>query len=278
MKHGNIVDPETAKRIVDEIRANVFANGRANDFLFQLRPVIWPEALAQEALQEGIKGNAFISPQRQLAHLVCQPEGMHVYVHMPQYVFKTGEFGSMMTMEYFADYYGNVTHEKLPVIFTYGDEITERLEHLYKLAATSLKRKVREHRIINLKTALREAVATNKPDDRLIPFFQCAALEAFAFSSYAVTRPRPTNKQAINPNPKKKGWPAIEVVSLRLPEKRPPSAPTGRKIDLRFPVKEHMRRQPTKEGIKLITIAEHWRGPKNAPIKPKTQKVYKVVK
>ena len=44
------------------------------------------------------------------------------------------------------------------------------------------------------------------------------------------------------------------------------------------PVKEHWRRQPTKNGIKLIMIAEHWRGPKDAPIKPRLSKVYKVIK
>jgi len=132
-----------------------------------------------------------------------------------------------------------------------------------------------------LEEILSEADATEEVtegEEKAKGLLRASALEAFAFSPYAVTRPRPTTKQAINPNPKKKGWPAIEVVSLRLPEKRPPSAPTGRKIDLRFPVKEHLRRQPTKEGIRLITIHQHWRGPENAPVKPKTQKVYKVVK
>lgn len=107
-------------------------------------------------------------------------------------------------------------------------------------------------------------------------------LEHYAFSPYTTFKERPTIKQALgerNQNPlDRKVCPAIQIVNLRIAKREARPEPTGRKIDVRYAVTEHMRRQPTKAGIKLIKIREHWRGPEGGPVKPKTQKVYKVTK
>jgi hypothetical protein len=265
MRKGNVVDPECAAKIVHACKSLVMSG---DDSLVNVRPVIWSQAIANNALSEG--PNPVPLPQRDLVHLVCLEDQIRVIFHLPE--LYRGAYSAVMVMEYRADYDGNLTHHADPKIYACSETDKRELADLYKRACKELAGRVRRHQIFLIDELVREA------KEEIRPLWQSAALEAFAFSPYTAVKHRPTLKQVLNPNPKKKEWPAIEVINLRLPAKREHSEPSGRKIDIRFPVKEHLRRQPTKEGVKLITIAEHWRGPETAPVKPKTQKIYKVVK
>lgn len=278
MGRSKAINAELADKIVKEVTRFIFATGRLGPHVLQMRPVIWLYEMAEEALTIAVEREALPLLQRDLCHLMCLDDEIRIIAHMPQYHSKTGEFLSALIMEYRATYEGRLAYEKPALVFAGSKKTAQRLEDMYKLAAKEFGAKISDHRILCLDEILNNWHKSGSPDDRLIPFFQACALEAFAFSPYTTIKHRLTLKQAINPNPGRKEWPAIEVVSLRLPAKREHSDPTGRKINVRYSVTEHMRRQPTRDGIKIITIEEHFRGPKDAPLKPKRPKVYKVVK
>lgn len=283
MRQGTVIDPETAKRITDSVMESVLAGGQFRQHMVNVRPVIWPHALAKAAMEiEDVPAgqtDIFPIPQRQLCHLICTPEMILVMAHMPQFYVESGRTGSMLILRYAANYSGHIIKEDFPLIFAFSSEVEQRLKALYHAIARQVGAKIKDHVILNLPNMLDDCLTTGMLTDELAPFIHASRLEHYAFGTYAVTRPRPTSKQATNPNPKKKGYAALEVVSLRLPEKRKDAEPgTGKKLDMRIQVSEHLRRQPTKTGIKLITIASHERGPKDAPLKPRANKVYKVIK
>jgi len=288
MRVKNVVDPETAQKIVQMIICTIHGFGKMKDHPDNLRPVLWSFDMVTSVF-ENVTG--FDLPHRDLCHLICSDNEIHALTHLPQYHSKSGAFLSTLIVEYRLNYDGAFTHDRPPRLYVVSDDLKRQVEPYYRQAEKMAGNDISATKVISLQDCLRRVAELPLPvrqdinsltpdEELLLPFVQACALEAFAFSPYTTVKHRPTLNQVLNPpqNPKKKDYPAIEIIRLRLPEKREHSEPTGRKIDLRFPVKEHLRRQPTKEGIKLITIAEHWRGPESAPIKPKTQKIYKVVK
>ncbi|SEP54587.1 MULTISPECIES: hypothetical protein [Amycolatopsis] len=68
-----------------------------------------------------------------------------------------------------------------------------------------------------------------------------------------------------------KPLPSVRVVSARRrTSSAPPSAPTGRSVSVRFPVRGFWRDQPFGQGRSLrkrIWIKRHWRGPEDAPVR-----------
>jgi len=276
--HPKRISAEVAERIIHNVTSFMYVSERLQSAVENIRPVIWSVEKAKEALDDNVPESVGL-PRRNLCHLIAlEDDQIHVLLHLPQYSSQTNDFLSVMVMEYCADYEGNLFAERAAKIFTRTDKIKKKIEPYYQEAMKRFGGKVGRHKVYSIETMIRQCEASGNLDADLLPLFQGSALELFAFSPYTTVKQRPTLKQAMNPNPQKKEWPAIEVVSLRLPAKRPPSAPTGRKIGIRYEVIEHLRRQPTKDGIKLITIHKHWRGPENAPTKPTRPKVYKVIK
>jgi hypothetical protein len=121
---------------------------------------------------------------------------------------------------------------------------------------------------------------TSSDEFELLMLRSAIELEQFAFSPRTSFKRREPSKQTMNRVPSLKRWPPIEIVNLRLPEKREAPHSEGRKLMIQVYVKGHLRWQwyPSLQTHKLIEIKEHIRGPKDAPLKPKPTKVYKVTR
>jgi hypothetical protein len=257
MKRGEVVDAETAEKIAEEMR-------HMDNYI---RPIIWPARKADQAETDWDISLEGFPVRRPLAHLVCQDDDIFclasITIQNPY-----DDYWVMTTVRMY-DYDGNFIVSELPILWTQTEQVARKM------------RKIDPHpeNIFSIEQMIgiceRDELAEDISEkwERL---GMAICYERFAFSPYTTIKQRPVRKMLASPFPRE--WPVIEIVNLRLPEKKEPSETTGRSINLRFPVIEHKRRQPTKSGIKLITIPAHWRGPKDAPVKPKIPKVYKVIK
>ena len=265
-KRGNVIDPTTAELIKNTLLP-------PQDW--DTRPVLWPASKVDDIV-ESIKADAteIIDKecQRNLAHFVCLDEivrllivrarshsdGLHILAVDDLFVpYDFSKGGPIHVVTRFL--MGN--ERGLKSCLTVSPENKKIIEagRIEMFKSKDLDKRRREDR---------QAVAMAR------------VLEYYAFSPCTTYKQRPTVNQGMNASrgrSSRDSWPAIEVVHLRLPKKPEHYEPTGRHINIRYTVTEHLRRQPTKGGIKLITIKEHKRGPKDAPEKPKRTKVYKVV-
>jgi len=260
MKRGQVVDAETAEKITSELQ-HLDEN---------LRPVIWPAVEADKAEGESWEITLEGFPiHRPLLHLVCGEEDIFCLSSIP---VRSGNQYFVMTGVRHASYDGDIDDEvEMPMFWTQSKMLARQKRKLVEVAHRKWIFSIEE--IID---KCENGTITAGEQNCISRIAMACRYEEHAFSPYATIRQRPMRKQLVSPIPRQ--WPMIEIVNLRLPEKKENGQTTGRSINLRFPVIGHMRRQPTKEGIKLIEIAPHWRGPEHAPVKPKIPKVYKVIK
>jgi len=259
-----LISGEKAERIKN---AFIPAQDRENT-----RPVIWPLTKIDELFDLLDSGRLewIEKPQRNLAHIVCGAN--HIRLLIVRARVNPKENWYLLSIDDMM-----ATHEFLP-----SDPINLICRILIGSERT-LKAcmDVSENRSLltsgNVKLYTPSQYDEMSADEKAA-LAMAQVLEHYAFSPYTSYRERPTFQQALNPNPSKKKFSAIEIVNLRIPKRRDDAQATGRKINIRYEVSSHLRRQPTKQGIKLITIPGHVRGPESAPLKPKTKKVYKVVK
>lgn len=263
-KRGNVIDPETAELIKNTLLP-------PQDW--DTRPVLWPADKVDDILAT-IKTDAALivekECQRNLAHFVCLDDVVRLLI------VRARAFGDLNIMA--------IDDLFVPYDFSKGGPIhvvTRFLMGNDKGLKSCLKISPNNRKVIdagNIAMFHCEDVATRPREDRQA-VAMARVLEYYAFSPYTTYKQRPTMAQAMSAGraESSRKWSAIEVVHLRIPKKPEKYEPTGRKINIRYDVTEHRRRQPTKAGYKLITIAAHERGPLGAPKKPKRTKVYKVV-
>jgi hypothetical protein len=264
-KRGEVIDVETAERMTQDMR-------HIDD---ELRPVIWPFSEAKKIHMSIDLSLESFPIRRALFHLECFEDDIDCWACVP---LNSARGYAVMIASREADYDGNWTRYNMPVFWTQHKAFAQELRKT-KGADPELIFSFEEvtEKLESLPMADDGAVMMDENlDMHLNIIAQAVAFEEYAFSPYATIKHRPTARQLRNPF--RRQYPAIEVVNLRLPEIKDDPETTGRSINLRFPVIPHWRRQPTKEGIKLIRIEGHWRGPKDAPVKLKTEKVYKVIR
>jgi hypothetical protein len=263
-----MIDPETAERIKDLFLPK-------SDTL--TRVVLWPWRKVYEIIEtlkeeEDAHLKVIQYCQRSLAHFVCCDDYVRILMIRPRNL-KTGY---LVAVDDFLTPYDLTPESEISIVcrFLLGDD--RSIKYCNEWSVQNQK---------NIAAGKVDVFRLGDYDllsnDDKAAFSMGRVLEHYAFSPYTTIRERPTIKQALRSpsrNPLDREWPAIQVVNLRIAKRPERSEPTGRKIEIRYPVAEHMRRQPTKAGIKLIKIREHWRGPEAGPVKPKTKKVYKVVK
>lgn len=268
-KRGEVVDAETAEAIVYWCKSRAFDS---HGYLENIRPVIWPKKLAEQALSWRNEPHGWPLPQRYLVHLICLEDYILVVMVTPELIHD--KFAGVMCAQYQASYDGTVTHDRPGIIFV-SDKSDQ--DHLQLMMDTFNKDFPQNEARTEVYT-INKLLATQ--DERLHVLAQASAYESFAFSPYTTFKQRPTFRQALSRTPTKREWPAIEIINLRLPEKKEDSDSEGRKLTICFYVKGHLRRQwrPSTKDHKLIWIKEHIRGPKDAPLKPKPTKVYKVTR
>lgn len=264
-KRGNVIDPETAELIKNTLLP-------PQDW--DTRPVLWPASKVDDIL-ETIKTDAAIivekECQRNLAHFVCLDEIVRLLI------VRARMYSDLIIMA--------VDDLFVPYDFSKGGPIhvvTRFLMGNDKGLKSCLTISPDNRKVIDsggISMFQWNDLHTRPHEDRQA-VAMARVLEYYAFSPYTTYKQRPTIAQAIGggrARSSRDSWPAIEVVHLRIPKKPEHYEPTGRHVNIRYTVTEHLRRQPTKGGIKLITIKEHKRGPIDAPEKPKRKKVYKVV-
>lgn len=264
----DVISPEAAERIKSLFLPK-------SDMM--TRSVLWTFQKVNEVI-DTLKGlpdahlNVIQYCQRSLAHFVCAEDYIRVLLIRP----RTLKQGYIVAIDDLITPYDMGPESDISIICRYllGDDAA--IEYCNEFSAQN-RSNIERGRI---KIFSLDGFDTMTLEEKAA-FSMGRVLEHYAFSPYTTLKERPTLKQALQrktQNPLTREWPAIQIVNLRIAKRPERPEPTGRKIDIRYPVTEHMRRQPTKAGIKLIKIREHWRGPEGGPVKPKTQKVYKVVK
>jgi hypothetical protein len=240
-----------------------------------VRPVLWPEDKIQDLFLsvEQAELRCMEVCQRNVAHFVCMSEIIRLLV------VRTRIFDGihLLSIDDMIIPYDMVFDSPIHMItrLLLGNEKGIRAT----LNLSKGNQEIMRNANIQVYTFKQFAETVPVKSDEQAAFVMARVLEYYAFSPYTTFRQRPTFKQALSKDPAARKWSAIEIVNLRIPKRRPDAQiGTGKKLDMRISVSEHLRRQPTKNGIKLITIAEHMRGPENAPVKPRAKKVYKVVK
>lgn len=266
-KRRNVIDPETAEAI---------KNAVLPQFDWDTRPVLWPIDKVDDiiaSIKDDVDLIVETECQRNLAHFVCLEEIVRLLIVRA----RTDRHGLYILA---------VDDLFVPYDFSMGGpvQVVTRLLMGGQDVLNDCLTISKENRSVIEKGGIKMFTPdqfAEMPQEDQQAVSMARVLEHYAFSPYTTYKQRPTLKQAMGQDrktSKKETWPAIEVVHLRIPKRPERSEPTGRKINIRYTVTEHQRRQPTKAGYKLITIAEHERGPEGAPVKPKTKKVYKVVK
>jgi hypothetical protein len=272
-KRGKVVDPETAQKIVNHLQES---RGPRDPF----RAIIWPITLANIAITQNGSINLKEQPcLRALVHLICFDSYIEAVITAPYVPW--GEYGLAIELTQY-DYNGNQIDGDLCVSIVDTDESRNEYRRLAaeKLAKQRPDLTIHQRQSIANNIYSVESIAAN-PDDHIAILNKLRAsiqLEQFAFSPHTTSRPRPTLKQQSAKRWKE--YPAIEIVNLRLPEKKEHPESEGRAISIQFYVKGHLRKQwyPSEKTHKLIWIDEHIRGPKDAPLKPKPTKIYKVTR
>jgi len=265
-KIGNVVDVETAIKWTKALSL----------WRDESRAVIWPKEWSDPIVTiSHIPGRNEVSidaprvaksqlmPQRKLVHFICDQSAMIAISVRP--TIKNGQYVLCFAIGS-VDYDSNGENRPaMFAIFSHDDNTLEQMkrEVPVKMRGLFLVKNFEDIEIGSIEQSLIHSIS---------------ALEEFAFSTVATTKLRPSRKISSNRLAMKTA--AIEIVHLRLPEPNDDSQGSGHSINVRYWVKEHLRKQwyPS-EGIhKLIVIKEHWRGPEDAPVKPKTEKVYKVTR
>ena len=267
-KIGNVVDAETAMRIVRGLRMSPGLDPKN-----LLRPVIWPEDKAKQAngtdIQKGSLTNQSFPCTRSLVHLICEKD---VILATFAKAGSVSRFYSIEVMQFDCPYdAGQNGPYKVSVWnhFLFVDCKPDEWARGRVVRMTHYD----EAEVFTFDKAIED-------EDASYMLSLAIHLEHFAFSPLASTKLKPTRRSLNNPLDYPRQFEPLEIVNLRLPEKIDHPESTGRSINLRFPVIEHLRRiRDKKTGEeKLITVREHWRGPEGAPVKPKTEKVYKVTR
>jgi len=263
-----MIDPEIAERMKDLFLPK-------SDRL--TRVVLWPWRKVDQIIQTLTVDDEECSrlsgeSQRSLAHFVCCDDYVRILIVRPRML----NMGHLVAVDDLIAPYELTPLTEIGIVcrFLIGDG--PAVEFCNKFSARNQKNIAAGHVKV-----FRFDEWRSLDHDTKAAFSMARILEHYAFSPYTSIRERPTMKQALSGksrDPLNRKWPAIQIVNLRIAKRPEPAEPTGRKIEVRYSVTEHMRRQPTKEGIRLIKIREHWRGPESGPVRPKTKKVYKVVK
>lgn len=264
---GNVVDAETAHRIVTALKRLPNC-----DFRNQLRPVIWPEQKAAQANKTTIpieELDVFTPIKRVLIHLVCEEDQiLGIFVNP----------GSLYDF-YCIEIAGFEFPYEIP---DKGQFPVNQLYHF--LYVDCHKHEWTKPEAVGMSFGSVANVITgddyDKDEDALGIFTGAGKLEHFAFSPLTTTKLKPTRRHLNNPIEHPRQFAPLEVVNLRLPEKIDHPESTGRTINLRYPVISHPRRIKDKGTgeVRIIQVSEHWRGPKDAPVKPIIPKVYKVTR
>lgn len=266
-KIGNVVDAETANKY-----ASIVPKTRA---------VIWPKdhLFALSRAQIELK-----MPQRSLCHLLCLDEnitGLFCLPTLTDWSVLCSGISVPLSYSYDFGFMESTTSYRVGLVQSVGDKKKALAE------ASKFYNEDNLFAIEELPAYYEATLAGRQPDDEHYwrDFYaqmalSLAMLEGFAFSPLTTTKLRPTHKHMGNPRKYPLQFQPIEIINLRLPEKIDHPESTGRSINLRFPVIEHLRRIKDKQTgrEKLIKVREHWRGPEDAPIKPHTEKVYKVTR
>jgi len=282
MRRGETVDAETAFKIVNR-------PGMENH-----RAAIWPHRMYEQALKSirhlDLKINLAEMPcQRNLVHLICEPEGIMSLIVRPHSIGTEPELAIAGTG---FDYEGNHNGRFFISAFVETEAVArarneEAKKQLLNIVAERMPEKLKTLESADQREVLGayslESLLKLKMKDVATPELNAGmmmllaiALEKFAFSTYAATRLCLTRKQQTAK--KWKEWPAIEIVSLRVPEKKKESEGEQWEYSCQFYVKGHWHKYHTKEGIILRFVDEYIKGPKDAPLKPKPTKIYKVIR
>ena len=265
-KRGNVIDPEMAEAIKNLLLPPID---------WDVRPVLWPNSKVDEIVESIREDAAMIIEkecQRNLAHFICLEDIVRLLIVRSRHHsdgLQVLAVDDLFVPYDFAD--GGPIH--VVTRFLMGND--QGLKSCLMVTRDNAQI-IKTGKIAMFKT---EELQTRSQEDQSA-VAMARVLEYYAFSPYTTYKQRPTVNQAMNASrgrSSRDSWPAIEVVHLRIPKRPEHYEPTGRHINIRYTVTEHLRRQPTKKGIKLITIKEHKRGPVDAPEKPKRTKVYKVV-
>lgn len=259
-----MINAETAEEI-----KNLLVHSRDRE---SVRPVIWPESKLQDLFDSLDKGELRYAEicQRELAHFVCCKDIIRLLIVRP----RIEKNMNLLSVDDLIIPYDLLPDSPVHMItrVLIADEASAK-------ACKEIARKDNQTVVDSMVKIYtwKEFKAAPQMTNDAAAVAMARVLEHYAFSPYTTFKHRPTLKQAMSRNPQARKFSAIEIVNLRIPKRRQDAEPgSGKKLDMRIQVTEHLRRQPTKQGIKLITIAEHWRGPDDAPVKPKTKKVYKV--
>jgi len=256
-KIGNVVDAETASKY-----ANLLNNTRA---------VIWQESWFKALKVTGQE--ATFLPKRNLCHLICRENDV-VAIYSSTFMIQEVQIWAAMHTTF--DY--TYSKECMETATAWKMVVVQDVEH--KKLALNIKGVTEDcvFTTAELLAVSQESEARLKGYGQL--FADAVIMEHFAFSPYATTKLRPTHRHMGNPRKYPLQFQPIEIINLRLPEKIDHPESTGRSINLRFPVTGFIRRQwyPSLGIHKPIPIAPHWRGPEDAPIKPHTERVYKVTR
>jgi hypothetical protein len=270
-KHGQVVDAETAEKIVAQYRKH----------REDMRAVIWPYKQFVVAMQQ--PGTIDLSQQpcqRPLAHLICAPD-MIISLGVSPYL-QYGQYGLAFDFVQY-DYDGAEinTSPTVSIVDTEDSRIyyQKHWRKLYEMDSTLSQESIKTllDLVYSVETICEDP---DKHAETINGLRMAIQLERYGFSPCATIKQRPTFKQVMNRNQTLRQWPAIEIVNLRLPKKKDNPDSEGRELSIRFYVKGHLRRQwrPSTKDHKLIWIEEHIRGPEDAPLKPKPTKVYKVTR
>lgn len=271
MKRGEVVDAETAERITARYRQH----------REDMRAVIWPYKQVVVAMQQaGVIDLSQQPCQRALVHMMCDPDKI-ICLGVSPYL-QYGEYG--LAFDFFKFDYDGVEIGSTPTVSILDSEESriynqKHWRKLYEADPTLSQENIDAllDLVYSIETICKDP---NKYGDTMNGLRMAIQLERYAFSPCTAIKHRPTLRQAMNRNPIKREWPAIEIINLRLPEKKDNPDSEGRELTIRFYVKGHFRRQwrPSTKDHKLIWIEEHIRGPKDAPLKPKPTKIYKVTR
>src|SRR5262245_2940319 len=272
MKRGEVVDAETASRIVEKFRW-IAGGNRKREIVESIRPVIWPEKKApkiNEMIELVDHVNLLERPcAKPLLHLICFPEQILMIGSIPNIL--PGDSYALFTHIGVCSYLGDLKTGFGWDLFFDSEEAKNKAMSNSQSANSWMAKeaniKFKWLRIHSLETIDFDGPGNNA----LTALLYVIALERFAFDYHSVSKLRPAFSKRSSPNTKMKEWPPIEIINLRLPEKKENPDAEGRELTIRFYVKGHFRRQwrPSTKDHKLIWIEEHIRGPKDAQLKPK---------
>jgi len=258
-KIGNVVDAETASKY-----ASIFQGTRA---------IIWPK---DKAASVKVDGGTYHLPQRYLCHLLCNEDSISAFYCLPM---PTNEAMMWCICCGVVPYVYDRDFVEQQVGIRFGVTVSEKGKKIY--ASFPQFRGDQVFTCDELLSIWKHELDVND-EKRLFAqtWGNLIAMEHFAFSPLTTTRLRLTVRHKGNPRKYPLRFQPIEIVNLRLPEKVDHPESTGRSINLRFPVIEHLRRiKDKKTGEERLTkVRAHMRGPEDAPLKPETEKVYKVTR